>query len=132
MKIFIIEDSLDAISLLKVIFKEDNLTIATTGAEATDIIDDGVDFDLVICDHNFPFLRGDRPEGLGRDMLFELVHSGYKGHFLHFSAEPCPEKYELKDNVIFYSLNKSDCLSDKRFLLMEYVEEIKKELNRIS
>ena len=128
MNILIIEDNLDAIEVLRVLLKDHNLIIAKTGSEAIDIIDETIDFDLVICDHNFPYFEGERPEGIGHTILFELVHSNYKGHFLHFSQDPCPEKYDLKDNVKFFSLNKSYCLSDRKFLLFEYLDDIQEGL----
>lgn len=75
-----------------------------------DLLEDIHSFDAIVCDHNFPSFPEEIPSEMGNEVFMELFHNGYKGKFIHFSAQPCPEKYDLKDEsnskIEFHSLKK--------------------------
>ena len=52
------------------------------------------DIKLVVCDHNFPIRQAEHPAPNGTSVFLELVFSDYPNTFVHFSAEPCPAKYD--------------------------------------
>ena len=127
MKVLIVEDDFSIINLYTKILKESfqaDVFTATHFDAAVDLFDNGiVDFDLVVCDHNFPYCPTERPEELGATILFELISVGFKKHFLHFSRDPVPDKYLGKDRVIFHSIDKS--ASDAVELFCNYVKSLK-------
>lgn len=69
-------------------------------------------YNLIVCDHNF-FMFDDSfsPEGIGHEFFSEVRHVYRRKDlelpiFIHFSAEPCPEKYEHRDETDFFSWKK--------------------------
>lgn len=77
-----------------------------------DIIEDIHSYDVIVCDHNFPYWNGDRPEENGTDVFYELFSDDFEGIFIHCSFDPCPQKYDLRDSenskMKFYSLRKHE------------------------
>lgn len=129
MKILIVEDSKEAIKFLEKHLTDHQLFVAESEVEALQILQKESSFDLVICDHNFPLRKGGRPEPLGPDILYVLISEhNYKGHFLHFSADPCPQKYELQDQVKFRSRNKDHYIYGSSFEFDAMIKDIAEEL----
>lgn len=133
MKVLYVEDSKDNIMLVETILKKHfdiDISSCETFSQFTDLIDNCKDinkYDLVLCDHYFPFSNGDNIEGLGPNVLFELNCDGYKNVFIHFSSTPCPENYELileNSKVKFHSVKKRDCNSVLKVveIIKEYIQ----------
>ena len=87
--------------------------LVTTRSAFFKLIDKVHDYDVIVCDHYFPSFEDSRsPEENGNHIFMELFHDNYSGKFIHFSSEPCPEKYDLKDEVgtkiNFHSMQKKE------------------------
>lgn len=76
--------------------------------------------DLVVCDHNILLFENDpKTPAQAMDIYFELRMGLEKVPFIHFSADPCSEKYQSENDPNFYSLQK-----DPDTNLMQYVKNI--------
>ena len=67
------------------------------------------EFDLIVCDHNINMFEDDPNSwGQGTDVYFHLRFMTDKDDvmFIHYSSEPCPEKYDAEDDKLFKSFHK--------------------------
>lgn len=82
--------------------------------------DSDIKFDLIVCDHNIQRFEADlRSKAYGTEIYYEFrMGLDVPTPFIHFSVEPCPEKYEeSKKDPNFYSLKKSSAVD-----LYTYIE----------
>lgn len=133
MKILLIEDNIEMLNFFKHILIDagNNVDLATNQTEFVDYLDDNKihTYDIIICDHNYPYFADESKTGPnGLDAFFELFHEQYKGIFIHFSYDPCPDEYTLKDQenclMTFKSIKKRmDGGSASE--LLEFIQTIK-------
>ena len=122
MKILFIEDDPFAIEITQSGLEEHNhtVTLAKCVKEAFTALTDG-EYDLIICDHQFPFWPNHHPESnAGLEVYRSILHlDRFAKHretpFLHFSFAPCPSKYPSSD-IDFYSIPKGKEDSLERLL----------------
>lgn len=112
MKILLVEDNLNYIEIFsKQLSALGEVTVFKSLQGTVRWLDDnGSDLDLVVCDHNI--LSHEDPQSRtvpATDIYFELRFFKNKTvPFIHFSYEPCPERYIHQPDAHFYSLEKRD------------------------
>jgi len=83
------------------------------------------DIKCVVCDHNYyPFADSRDVMGLGTSTYLELKWSDYSETFVHFSADPCPDKYEANDDDKFYSIKKKTSEIESFTALEEVLKKV--------
>lgn len=120
--ILFIEDSTKAINQYKKLLNSfDNILIFSNYSEANYFINTSNQTDnikCVICDHNFPINKDDQIKEMGHLIQESLLMNEITCPFIHFSRNPCPEKYQKQND--FFSLKKDI-----------YSETTEKELHNI-
>ena len=84
-------------------FKSSNAARREMGREAEDF-----KFDLVVCDHNILRFEEEYKPAQGTEIYYHLRYNNERDDipFIHFSADPCSEKYDAKDDKNFYMMRK--------------------------
>lgn len=85
------------------------------------LYDTDIKFDLVVCDHNILRFEAETNSYAQGNEIYEEIRWGSESDvpFIHFSADPCPEKYDgSKEDKNFYSLKKSSSVD-----LCQYIHD---------
>ena len=84
------------------------------------LFDTEIKFDLVVCDHNILRFEAERNTHSYGNEIYEEIRWGMESTipFVHFSADPCPDKYEgSSEDAQFYSLKKSSSVDLCKFII---------------
>lgn len=87
--------------------------------------EEGFDFDLIVCDHNILRFEEELKPALGNEIYYHIrMWCSETVPFIHFSAAPCPEEYDIR--MLDHSTDKNFHILGKNYdsPLLDLIEEI--------
>lgn len=103
----IVEDDKLIIKLINIKYKCQDIVFVHNLEDAYNFFyNNKENIELIICDHNFPKKNKGSIKESG-NLFFEKIKNEYENTFIHFSSNPCEEKYNKNNfNGLFVTIKK--------------------------